>query len=161
MTSEFDPVARLRRAAWSWFAGERQPESELPRGSSTSDLPSPVPSVPKAPLLPSEPAPEPPLEAVLGPSPEPPALPELDASASSAPSEPEPELLKKTEPKRKPRPRAKRAPAVEAPPSDPLAEFPQLAGLTVEQVREMSDEALLAVEGVGKATLAKIRAAVA
>lgn len=47
------------------------------------------------------------------------------------------------------------------PPTDPLADFPQLAGLTPDQVRAMSDEELLAVDGVGKATLAKIRQAVA
>ena len=45
--------------------------------------------------------------------------------------------------------------------TDPLADFPQLAGLTPDQVRGMSDEDLMAVDGVGKATLAKIRQAVA
>ncbi len=44
-------------------------------------------------------------------------------------------------------------------PSVPQDEFPALtkAGLTLEQAKEMSDEELLALEGVGAATVAKIR----
>lgn len=44
---------------------------------------------------------------------------------------------------------------------DPMAEFPQLvkAGYTSDALRLASDDDLLAVEGVGKATLAKVRSA--
>lgn len=46
---------------------------------------------------------------------------------------------------------------------DPLADFEQLreAGYTVETARAASDEELLAVKGVGRATLKQIREALA
>lgn len=45
--------------------------------------------------------------------------------------------------------------------TSPLAAFPQLTDLTVEQVRTLDDAALLAIDGVTADALPKIREAVA